>query len=127
MHLSHSTFFILLYSLPVLEDLEIGYHGMGGGDHDSAIIQPLTSPPLTGTLSLSLSQGMGCTTRYLLGLQICTRIRRLDCTRWFWQDFRWTSALIEQCSETLQCVSIVDFTPGQFGSLCLCYQRRYPT
>ena len=96
---------------------------MGGSDHNSAaVIWPSTSLLLIRALSLSLPEGMGCTTRYLLGLQIFTRIQRLDCTWWFGQDFQWTTALVEHCSETLEYIGIVDFTPGEFGSLCLRYQ-----
>ena len=125
-HLSPSAFSTIICSLPVLEGLDIGCSGIGGGNHNSVIVWPSTSPPLTRTLSLSLPEGMECTMRCLLGLQICTPIRKLDCTWWFGQDFRWTTALIEQCYETLEYVDIEDLNPGKLRSLCLYYQYQHP-
>ena len=116
MYLSPSTFSILICSLPILEDLYLGFLGIKGGN-GGVVIRPSTSSPLTGTLSLSLPDGMECTTRHLIGLHICTRIRRLDFTLWFRQDSQWITALIEQCSETLEYVDVADFTTGKFGSL----------
>ena len=63
MYLSPSTFSILICSLPILEDLYLGSLGIKGGN-GGVVIRPSTSPPLTGTLSLSLPDGMECTTPF---------------------------------------------------------------
>ena len=108
-HLSHSKFLILIHSLPILEDPNLGFRGIESGG-SSAAVQPPALPPLTGTLVVYLPGGMGRTTRGLLDLQIRNRFRRLDCTLWWEEDFRWTTTLIEESSDTLEYVYIEDLT-----------------
>jgi hypothetical protein len=117
-----SKFLILVCSLPVLEDLRIACLGMAtDGDNDIPIRRPLALPPLTGTLTLSLSGGMECTARRLLDMQICARFQRLHCTWWYDEDARWIEALMEACSDTLEYVNIKDSTFGKLYPLSFCY------
>ena len=88
---------------------------------DIPTFRPYALPPLTGTLTLSLSGGMECTARRLLDLQICVRFRRLHCTWWYDEDARWIEALMGACSDTLEYVSIKDSTFGKLDPLSFCY------
>ena len=79
---------------------------------DSAIFRPSTLPPLTGTLTLYVPEGIERTVRNLLDLQTCSRFRRLDCRWWCKGDSRWTTVLIEECSDTLEHIFIRDLRTG---------------
>ena len=107
-------FLKLVYSLPLLEDLDLADYAMDGDDDDydnddddSTALQPLTPPPLTGTLVLSLIQGMGPVTRRLLELPNGIHFRKLQC---MWhlreEELWWIMDVVEGCSDTLECISI---------------------
>ena len=95
---------------------------------DGVIVRPSTLPPLTGTLTLYVPEGIERTIRNLLDLQTCSRFRGLDCTGWYEGDSRWITVLIEECSDTLERVFIRDLHTGS-GNLdpSSCYAVLTPT
>ena len=90
-------------------------------DDNISTFRPSALPPLTGTLTLSLSGGMEFTARRLLDLQICRRFRRLCCRWWYEKEAQWIAALVKACSDTLEHVGIEDSTDGKLGPLDFCY------
>jgi hypothetical protein len=96
----------LVCSLPLLEDLEIMCLRLTNDGDDIIIHQPLTSPPLTGTLDLCVREGMERTTRWLLDLPNGVRFRNFKCKWFLEEDFRWMTALVEACSDTLEYIEI---------------------
>jgi len=97
--------FDLIHSSPLLEDLTLtGQNKSLGNDENPdcpQAIVPLSSPPLTGTLSLSISGGMGDFVRRLLDLPNGLHFRRLAFS-WDRNDLRWVAALVEVCSHALE-------------------------
>jgi hypothetical protein len=73
---------------------------------DSPVFRPPASPPLTGTLSLDLVEGIEHFTRGLLTLSNGIRFRDFVCTMRYEEDYRWVVALVERCSNTLEYVEI---------------------
>ena len=82
--------------------------GLCGKIGDNTIVQSSTPPQLTGTLTLSLTEGMEPTVRNLMDLQIFPRFRKLECTWLFEEDSQWITALIEEFSGTLERIFIED-------------------
>ena len=112
----------LIYSLPALEDLDVGYlEPCGRDDVDVAIFRPSTSPPLTGTLSLTLliADDIGCPTRRLTDLPI--RFRRLEYEWWREEDLPWVRGLIAACSDTLESLLVNDNADGKPWSFKSCH------
>ena len=110
--------FEIVCSLPLLEDLDIG--GLDPGYYlGTSPICPRTSPPLTGTLSLDVSQAMQVTTRALLGLPNGVRFRRFVCTgRAQPDDFGHMMSLVEACSQTLEYIDIKFQPSREFLLVC---------
>ena len=100
--LTPSQFTELICSLPLLEDLDIAVTAINKGDDDCPVFQPLSSPPLTGTLSLSLAEGMEHVTCGLLNLPNGVHFRKFLFTWRLEEDFQWITALVEGCSNTLK-------------------------
>jgi hypothetical protein len=96
----------LICSLPLLEDLEITSSGIGSDGGDCSDFRPSTSPPLIGTLALSLPPGMGRAMRQLLNLPNGLRFRGLDFKWYSEEDLRWMSAIVEACSDPLERLEI---------------------
>ena len=102
--LTPSQFSELICSLPLLEDLDIAVSAINkdDDDDDSPVFQPLASPPLTGTLSLSLAEVMEHVTCGLLNLPNGVHFRKFLFTWRLEEDFQWITALVEGCSNTLK-------------------------
>ncbi|KAF9789268.1 hypothetical protein BJ322DRAFT_528919 [Thelephora terrestris] len=75
-------------------------------DDENPTSQPSNSPPLTGALRLSLTRGMKTITHRLLELPNRIRFRELECRRYIEEDLRCITALVEECSDTLERVDI---------------------
>ena len=118
--ISASSLFKLVCSLPLLEDLDVLSRGVSANDDDSTIFQPSASPPLTGTLTLSLIRGMEPVTRRLLELPSGVRFRKLECTLYLEEDFPCAMAMVGECSDTLECVEI------DCGDLCKFHPFGFP-
>ena len=99
--------FNLVCSLPLLEDLQMIGCGIGNYDDNSTILQPPTSPPLTGSLGLYFSLGMEPAVRRLLELPNGAHFRKLECAWHLAEDIRWTKAMVERYSDTLERVEIM--------------------
>jgi hypothetical protein len=102
--------FNLICSLPLLEDLSLKIGDVEIDDGDSTVFRPPTSPPLTGTLTLNLRRGGDYFVRRLLDLPNGLHFRDLLCTLTRSEGLRWVSALVEGCSDTLECFSVRSFT-----------------
>ena len=83
-------------------------------DDDGAMFQFSTSPPLTGTLVLSLTGGIKQAVCRLLGLPNGIHLRKLNCTLHSKQDLRWITSLVKECSDTLE---HVDISAGTYSKL----------
>ena len=101
-----SQFFELICSLPLLDDLAIDIHDINKADDDGPLFQPLASPPLTGTLIPNMFEEIEYIARGLLGLPSGIHFRRLWCAWNFEEDFQWTTALVDGCSNTLEYLEI---------------------
>jgi len=106
-----SRIFDLVSSLPLLEDLAMIDHthidGLGGSDWYCGSFRPsATSPILTGTLELNLKRKMERTARLLLSLPNGLHFRKLRCRWEIEENALWTKALVEACSDTLECVDL---------------------
>ncbi|KAF9644812.1 hypothetical protein BDM02DRAFT_842677 [Thelephora ganbajun] len=98
----------LACSFRFLEDLDLTQHIVGVDiiDRDRTVFRPSTSPVLTGTLRVYLPGRIGCATRRLLDLPGGLHFRKLELSCFRDDDFRWMSALVVGCSDTLECVDI---------------------
>ena len=103
----------LILSFPLLEDLSVYSHGVFA-DHSEdnpnkqpTITQPLCPPPLTGSLTLSISKGMKPIASPLLSLQGGLHFRKMDLTWDCEGDVSFTTALVERCRSTLESLRIV--------------------
>jgi len=75
-------------------------------DVPSTVAQPLTSPPLTGTLDLTLVKGMRTTARRLLALPNGLHFRELTLGWLHEDDLQWINALAAACSHTLESLAV---------------------
>ena len=104
--------FDLILSFPQLEDLDLTASGTSleerneFGDGPSTIVQPSSSPTLTGSLVLSLNRGMRPITRRLLSLPGGINFRELDLTWFEEEDVLLTMGLVEECSHALESLDI---------------------
>ena len=107
--------FNLIQSSPLLENLNLTGNGEpfgdGGSPCDVHTVIPSTSPPLTGSLTLSILEGMGDTVRPLLDLPNGLHFRRLTLSSYHGDSLRWITALVEECSDTLEFLHVA-YTPG---------------
>ena len=85
-----------------------------GGDSDgsSTIVQPSSSPVLTGTLELLLGAGMGPIAHRLLSLPSGIHFRKLTLEWRCEEDIPLTTALVEKCSHTLKSLNITNNLRG---------------
>jgi hypothetical protein len=110
----------LISSFPLLEDLVVHVttsesYGIVTDDADSpdrslTSAQPSSSPTFTGSLALYIRGGMQPITHRLLSLQIGIHFRRLALTWSHEEDHLATTALVERCSHTLECLVISDLS-----------------
>ena len=84
----------------------MGGEGIGDNDDNSTDFQHSTSPPLTGSLELSLTRGIKPVTRLLLQLPNGVRFRKFECTWNLSHDIWHTMELVEACSDTLEFIDI---------------------
>jgi len=102
--------FNLIRSSPLLEDLTLIGHEKRSGNVDSPHwSQPVVSstlPPLTGTLNLGISGGMGGTVRGLLDLPNGLHFRTFTLSWTRKEDLRWITMLVEKCSHTLELLCV---------------------
>jgi hypothetical protein len=106
---SVSSILSLVCSLPILKDLDVDCR-LTWGDDDSATFQPSASPPLTGTLKLCLTRGMGSFIDRLLELPNGVHFQKIECSRelgghsWYTADVM--ADVVKGCSNTLECVDL---------------------
>ena len=98
--------FDFVCSPPLLEDLTVINHSLGGSDWDQTKLQPSTSPVLTGALELGLPGGIEHTTRSLLNLPNGLHFRKLVCKWGIEENALCTRALVKAYSNTLECVDL---------------------
>ena len=107
-----SRIFDLILSFPLLEDLTlIAYEASAdnddGYDELSTAIHPLNTPTFTGSLdTLFINQGIKSMARRLLSLPGGIHFRKLTFTWFHEEDPSSTMALIDECSSTLESLSI---------------------
>jgi hypothetical protein len=104
--LTSSQFFELVCSLPLLEDIDLGVWVIGSDYEHGPVFEPRASPPLAGTLSLSLAAEIGDVTRGLLALSNGIHFRKFVFAWSSEEDYQWAMALVERCSDTLEYVEI---------------------
>ena len=107
---SLSQVFSLICSLPLLEDLSLDIIDVEISGEDDTVFWPSTSPPLTGTLTLTLFHDMDYVVRRLLDLPNGLRFRNILCKLSHGEDFEWVTALVEECSDTLEYANVGCFT-----------------
>ena len=101
-------FFILLRSLPLLEDLSLGANMTSSVNiwreqgESPTFTFPSTSPPLTGTLDLRLSKEMVQTVQELLDLPGGLHFRCLNLWCNLDGEFKRVAKLVAACSNTLE-------------------------
>jgi hypothetical protein len=99
----------LVLSFPLLEDLAVSIrNATDGNDSDElpATAQPSIPPVFTGSLELSLKDGMEPITRQLLSSPDGINFRKLTLTWIHEGDLSSTTALVEGCSHTLESLDI---------------------
>ena len=103
-------FFNLICSLPLLEDLYFRDWDAPTNEGESvrpqAAVSSLTSPSLTGTLSLQLIEWMVEVLRPLLGLPGGLRFRKLDLSLFDEEGLLWAVRLVAACSSTLEYLEV---------------------
>ena len=106
--------FDLICSLSLLEDLTLRandiYHSSS-----ARLPVPAPSPALTGTLKLSVLEGMETMLSLLLGLQGGLRFRKLQLSRCRARDLTLVEELAEACSGTLECLDVACEIFGALG------------
>lgn len=101
----------LVCSFPLLKDLDIKSGTVTNSPGDHHTFRPATSPPLTGTLALSLMTEIRPTVQSLLDLPNGLHFRKFV---WVWyreSDPRWITTLVGKCAETLECVDFCRYLP----------------
>lgn len=97
--------FHLILSLPLLENLCLD-------DYDSIewyeppIISSSTSPTLTGTLELTVCEGLETITPQLLDLPNGLHFRKQIFWCHYYDDLPWVEELMAACSNTLKCLDV---------------------
>ena len=104
----------LICSLPHLEDLTMTSFTVAEvAEDDKTTFQPSTSPPLTGTLTISRSRRINHLVTRLLDLPNGVRFRKLQFQWDIEGDVQWVAALVGACSDTLE---HVDFSESRTPS-----------
>jgi len=115
--------FDLVCSFPLLEDLTLlGDDQPLDDDNDShgpRTVVPSTSPPLTGSLELTMLLGMGNVTRRLLDLPNGLHFRELVFWWFYEMDLSSMMELVARCSDTLECLDVRCYPPGTFAPVLL--------
>ena len=102
----------LILSFPLLEDLivfvygEVVTHEGDCSSEPSTVIQPSSSPSFTGSLELSLEGGMKPIARRLLSSPGGLHFRKLTLDWRHEEDPILATALVEECSHTLESLDI---------------------
>jgi len=109
--IQNSQIFDLISSPPALEDMSVSANVIDTDDVLSldvspSAIQPPASPPLIGTLGLTLPIGTGPVARRLLALPSGVHFRRLVLLWPKEADLQWLNALVAGCSGTLEYLTI---------------------
>ena len=91
--------------------MEIGLYGIGKDHNAGPVFQPPASPPLTGSLVVSLVEGLEHLARGLLSLPNAIRFRKFICPWHRGEDLQWIMALVEGCSNTLEYLEITRGRP----------------
>ena len=92
---------LFICSLPHLEDLTVSRVRIAKED-DNTTFQPLTSPPLTGTLTISRPRRVERLVTWLLELPNEIHFRKF---RFLWdraQEVQWVMNFVHACSSTLE-------------------------
>ena len=105
-----SRIFNFICSLPLLKDLGLTEITRYQNKYSGIDFQPSTSPPLTGTLSLSALR-LEPTVGRLLDLPGGLHFRKLVFRLFSEENFEWIMALVARCSDTVECVYISYFPP----------------
>jgi hypothetical protein len=104
--------FDLILSFPLLEDLaviaaqDLPFDDIDSSDEPSTVVQPSSSPVFTGSLELYLKAGMERFTHRLLSLPGGIHFRKLTLTWSHEGDLVPITALVEECSGTLESLTI---------------------
>jgi hypothetical protein len=116
----------LILSFPLLEDLVVYVntpYGVSTDNNDNpnrtlTAVQSSSSLVLSGFLELHMKGGMGSFTRQLLSLPNGIHFWKLALT-WFHEaDHLTTTALVERCSHTLECLEISDLSGASNQHMC---------
>ena len=124
---SSSEIFDLILSFPLLEDLvviantEMTIWGKSNRSNElSTTVQPPSPPAFTGSLELSFEGGMKPIARRLLSSPGGLHFRKLTLTWHHEEDPSWTMALVEECSHTLESLTIVYILYSTLIRVCTC-------
>ena len=114
----------LICSFPLLEDLSLLGHDKPLDDdndpHGPRTAIPSTSPPLTGSLELTMLLGMGRVVRQLLDLPNGVNFRKL-LLWWFYKtDLPPMMELVAKCYDTLEYLDVRSYPPGTFALVLFC-------
>ena len=102
-------------SLPLLEDVGIFGYALVNDEDESISFQPSTSPPLSGTLALNSIHGVAPAIHQLLQIPNGVYFRKLTCSCNFQEvDLRCIMAVVEACSDTLECIDLYISKYGAF-------------
>ena len=112
LHLAYTSFevFDLVCSFPLLEDLALVNFRHWSGTKWSA---PSTSPKLTGSLDLSSVGEICLAIRRLLEFPDGLRFAKITAS-YFDGDIKSMTDLVSRCSDTLECLDLHCFSPGEF-------------
>lgn len=104
-------------SLLVLEDLTLICDGVIDADASNRPTITSTSPPLTGSLELFVSDGLAWILRPLVELPGGLRFRKLELAWCCELDLSLVMELVTACSDTLECLDIGCEIYGTLGSV----------
>lgn len=110
-----SEIFDLMCSFPLLEDFTLVVHGYE--DDPDGWTAPSTSPRLTGSLELRSVAGVDPIIRRLLDLPNGLKFTEVVLTCGKETDFKPTTDLVSECSNTLESLGFVPLFHGEFPSV----------
>jgi hypothetical protein len=113
-HLPTSQIFSLIFSFPLLRDLAVIFYDEESADNEDdsgademPVIAQSPSPRIfTGTLELSMDEGVGHFIRLLLSRPGGIHFQKLKLTCGCDEDLFMATALVEECSNTLESLNI---------------------
>lgn len=111
--------FALIRSLPFLEDLGLigDSDAIEIGEPDDPLVLATTSPTLTGTLDIFLSEGIAGILRGLLGLPGGLRFRRVELAWCSELDLPQVVELVTTCSGTLEYFDLACGIDGKYDPI----------